>query len=143
MPKEEAIQPPPVKETKEVDKELLAPNQIIVAKGKPYQRIITINPPRGRKNRKKLATHFPLIASLRKLSSEDQFGSMAEVMRELWASDEFEGEVLPLVLGLETPDERLYLEELTLMEAFQAFAEAVSVIMTPEEADLLEEAQKK
>ena len=126
------------------DRDNLGPNQIIVAKGTDHERILDIQRPRGRSNRRLIARHMDKIALLSQFQgAEDQFAVMANVSKRLWEDEEFESEFLPTVLGLSDKDGRAYLDKLDVMETFQAFVEAIGIIMSPETTEVLNEAQKK
>lgn len=127
----------------------LMPGEIMVAPGTSKERIVKIVSPTGKANRRKMARHFPKMAVLQKLAGDGGEPSLVQVgavINELWGEDDtsFEDELMPMLLGINGNKEMAdWYETLALMDVFRAFTEAVAVVLTPEESEVLRDVQKK
>lgn len=125
--------------------EIAIANKITIAPHTDHERTIRLKVPRGRVNRKKTAELLPLLGELQEFADDSgavDMKKMGAIISKLWGSEKFEDEIIPFALQME--EDLAYLEELTMMEVFQAFMEAASYILggeasTPE----FEEAAKK
>jgi len=88
---------------------------------------------------------LPLMAHLSEFQDEQlDLAKLAKVVGELWSNETFEGEILPFVLGMETEQDRSYLNKhLGLMETFEVFARAAGFILSGGKSDEVEAAVKK
>ncbi len=126
-----------------------ASNKLTLREGTPEEFTVLLRVPRGSEGRKKTAELIPFMKHMRTFMNADgevqtgveQFFSFMNIAGELWANGEFETEVLPFVLGLESDDKNL--ETLSMMEAFTAFMAGLSYIMAGVDAPEVAEAEKK
>lgn len=136
--------------------EILLPGQIVVADGTPYRRVVTVTKPRGRANRLRMAKHFPKMAALQDIAPEDgstpSVSAIMGAIAGLWGDESFDTELMPMLLGIENDREALAWYNgdgtaenpgLDPIEVFQAFAQASSFILTPQESETLRAVQKK
>lgn len=136
---ETALAPEEVEEEK-----ILLPNQITLAKGSEFERVITLSVPRGKRARQLTAKLLPLLGPLESMQGANvNLKQLADVVNQLWDNDKFETEIVPFVLGMEDEAGREYLENLTLMDMFQAFMEATVFIVGGGNSPDFKAAQKK
>lgn len=121
-----------------------AANKLTIAPHTEHERTILLHIPRGRANRKKTAELLPFLAAMDAYSEKSlTMSDMSEIIGQMWADDKFEEDIVPFVLGFESQRDINYLEDLSLMELFEAFMTAAGYIITGGEREDFQEALKK
>lgn len=133
----------------------LLPGQIVVAPNTAQERIINVAVPRGKEGRRRMAKHYTKMSVLQRLADgngDPSLGQVMAVISELWADDSFDTELMPMLLGIEKDKDAMLWYNgdgsaenpgLDPMEVFRAFTEAVAIVLTPQESEVLRDVQKK
>lgn len=118
-------------------------NKIVLGEGTDQEKTIYLSKPKGRKAREMMPKVLAFMSELSKNQSSGKKNTMDEVSKtisQFWSKTEFESELLPFVLQLDTIDGRTYLEEnCTIGEILQSFTKAAQYLI--EESFQREEVQ--
>lgn len=124
--------------------------KIVLGKGTEYEKEVVIVRPKGKLARKMMPKVLGVVAKMRELNvSEDNFDASMQLINTFWGVDEFENEILPYVLNLDTEEGRQYLDEnCTLGEILSAFNEAAGFLLeetfgSPEVQEALGKSQEE
>lgn len=124
----------------------LKPNQILIAEGTDLERVVDLKIPRGKQYRNK---HLRLLETFGELENVAKDGvsnlkSIIEVINNLFgSSDDFEDEMVPFVLSMDSNDDLEFLDNLTPMEKFTAYMQAASYIVGGGQTEATDTALKK
>lgn len=120
-------------------------NKITLCPGTDHERTILLKVPEGKAGREKTVRLLPLMAHLQQFDGKEiDLALLSSVIGQLWSKDDFEDEILPFVLGMESANDRAYLDEhLGLIEAFDVFARAASYVMSGGMREEVQAALKK
>lgn len=122
-------------------------NKITIAEGTEYAREHTLKILRGKKYRDKhlklLETFGELEAVSRNAGDGSQFKAVIDAIKNLFTIEDFEAEMLPFALGMETDEEKKYLEDLMPLEQFMAYMQGAAYIVNGASADGVQAALKK
>lgn len=130
----------------EYEDEIPVANKVTIAPHTDHERTILLRVPRGREARKKTAQLLPSLTNIDAFKDTDgrkemSFADIIKMIEQFWKFEEFEEVLLPFALQLE--EDLDYLEELTLMEAFEAFMKAAMYIVSGGATEEAREALKK
>lgn len=107
-------------------------NKIVLAEGTLDERTIYLNRPKGRKSREMMPKVLAFMTELSKQQTEsaNDTESVSKLILQFWSKSEFEDELVPFVLQLDTTDGRKYLDEnLTTVEMIDAFSKAAQYLI--------------
>lgn len=125
------------------------PTTITIAEGTDYEKVVELKILRGKKYRdmhlKLLETFSDLDTVSRGLEGGGQLKAIIEVIGRLFANQniDFEGEMLPFALGMESPEDKEYLSELLPLEQFMAYMEAAAFVVNGGKSEGVQAALKK
>jgi hypothetical protein len=124
-----------------------AANVITIAEGTEYAREHKLKILRGKQYRDKhlklLETFGELEAVSRVSEGGSQFKAVIEAIQKLFTIESFEAEMLPFALGMETDEEKKYLEDLLPLEQFMAYMQGAAYIVNGASSDGVQAALKK
>lgn len=124
----------------------LAANEIIIAEGTDQERVHKLKILRGKKYRSqhlKLLDTFGELEAVSRGDAASQFKAVIDAIKNLFGQEEFEDEMLPFSLGMETDEERDYLDNLLPLEKFMAYMQGATFIVNGAQTEGVQAALKK
>lgn len=107
-------------------------HKLTIGTGTDYEKVLYIESPKGRKAREKMPKVLAFAAKLQGLRSDERsdLETILQMVDTFWGMSEFENELVPYVLGLDTEDGKKYLDEnCTMVEVIDAFNEAAGFLI--------------
>ena len=107
-------------------------HKLTIGLGTDYEKVLYIEPPKGRKAREKMPKVLGFAAKLQGLRSDERsdLDTILQMVDTFWGVETFENELVPYVLGLDNDEGRKYLDEnCTMVEVIDAFNEAAGFLI--------------
>ena len=124
------------------------PTTIKIAEGTEYERVVELKILRGKKYRDmhlKLLETFSDLEVISKNDGSGQLKGIIKAIEELFTNEniDFEGQMLPFALGMESEEDKEYLSNLLPLEQFMAYTEAAAFIVNGGKSVAVQAALKK
>lgn len=124
----------------------LASDEIIIAEGTDESRVHRLKILRGKKYRDqhlRLLETFGELEAVSRGDAASQFKAVIDAIKNLFGQETFEDEMLPFALGMETDEEREYLDNLLPLEKFMAYMQGATFIVNGAQSEGVQAALKK
>lgn len=124
------------------------PTYVVVAEGTDHERKLELKLLRGKRYKQlhlKLLETFAELEGISRSLEGSQLKGIIEAISRLFANEsiDFEGEMLPFALGLDSAEDRQWIEELLPLEQFMAYMEAAAFIVNGGKSEAVQAALKK
>lgn len=104
---------------------------IVIGEGQDYEKTVYVERPKGRKAREMMPKVLSFMAKLRDLKQDEtDIDSILSLVDAFWSRTEFENELVPYVLGMDTPEGKEWLNDNgTIVEIMEAFSTAANFLI--------------